>query len=106
MAATMTLEDHRRGFAAAISVLLAEFDAYLDSGTADPATDGVGYRQGVIWLNPEELAELGKTMQGALARIAANRPGRDESPICSARSCSPARTAPHSRVLGDEHGPP
>lgn len=44
-AATATVEDHRRVFVTAMAVLLAEFDAYLDRETADPATDLVGYRQ-------------------------------------------------------------
>ncbi len=34
-AAAMTLEDHRRGFAAAMAVLIAEFNAYLDRDGAD-----------------------------------------------------------------------
>jgi len=42
MAAAMTLEDHRRGFAAAMAVLIAEFNAYLDSDGADPAADAGG----------------------------------------------------------------
>jgi hypothetical protein len=78
LAAEMTVEDHRRGFAAAISVLIAEFNAYLDSDGANPAVDGVGYRQGVLWMTPDELAELGTSiadvMQAAVAREPA--PGR------------------------------
>ncbi|MFR9779961.1 hypothetical protein ACL02O_28380 [Micromonospora sp. MS34] len=35
-AAAMTLEDHRRGFAAAMAVLIAEFNAYLDRDGTDP----------------------------------------------------------------------
>src|SRR3982750_204682 len=47
-AAAMTWEDHRRGFAAAMAVLIAEFNAYLDRDGADPTSDGVSYRQGVL----------------------------------------------------------
>ena len=105
MAAKMTLEDHRRGFATAMSVLLAEFDAYLDSGTADPVTDGIGYRQGVFWLSPEELAELGKAMQGALTRIATNVPGPGRvpylmSPILFPRARDPRQSAEEDADAG------
>jgi hypothetical protein len=80
MAAEMTLDDHRRGFATAISVLLAEFNAYLDSDNADPIADGVGYRQGVLWLSPDELTELGRTMQDALGSVVSNDAGPGRTP--------------------------
>ncbi len=57
-AAAMTLDDHRRGFAAAVTSLLAEFDVYLDRDGADPFADGVSYRQFVLWLSDAEKAEL------------------------------------------------
>src|SRR5215211_5552704 len=38
-AASMSLEDHRRGFAAAVAGLLAAFNAYLDGERADPTAD-------------------------------------------------------------------
>ena len=38
-AAAMSLDDHRRGFAAAMVVLIAEFNAYLDREGANPAAD-------------------------------------------------------------------
>lgn len=56
-AAAMSLEDHRRGFAAAVAVLVAEFNAYLDREHADPTADSVGYMQIPLWLNQDELAE-------------------------------------------------
>lgn len=79
-AAEMTLEDHRRAFAACISVLVAEFDAYLGSEGADPATQGVGYRQAVLWMTPAELAELGHTMAGVLRDAAAHEPAPGRIP--------------------------
>jgi DNA-binding transcriptional ArsR family regulator len=57
-AAAMSLEDHRRGFAAAVAGLLAAFNAYLDGEHADPTADSVGYRQIPLWLTPAELAGL------------------------------------------------
>jgi hypothetical protein len=56
--ATMSTDDHRRGFAAAVTSLLAEFEVYLDRDGADPSTDGVSYRQFVLWLSQAEKAEL------------------------------------------------
>lgn len=58
-AAAMSLEDHRRGFAAAMAALIGEFGAYLDREGADPIKDAVSYRQGTLWLTPEELAQMG-----------------------------------------------
>ena len=76
--ATMTLEEHRQGFAAAMAALLAEFDAYLARPGAEPFADRVGYRQGVVWLSDEELAEAAAELQAVLAVRAGNRaaPGR------------------------------
>ena len=56
--AAMSTDDHRRGFAAAVTSLLAEFEIYLDRDGADPLTDGVSYRQYVLWLSQREKAEL------------------------------------------------
>jgi DNA-binding transcriptional ArsR family regulator len=79
-AAAMTLEDHRRGFAAAIAVLIAEFNAYLDRAGADPTADGVSYRQGTLWLSPEELAETVRKVLAALQSSAANKPAPGRAP--------------------------
>ena len=40
----MSLDDHRRGFAAAMAVLIAEFNAYLAREGANPPADSVSYR--------------------------------------------------------------
>jgi DNA-binding transcriptional ArsR family regulator len=79
-AAAMTLEEHRRGFAAAMAVLIAEFNAYLDRDGADPAADGVSYRQGTLWLSPAELAEMTRKMLGVLHDSAANEPAPGRAP--------------------------
>ena len=79
-AAAMTLEEHRRGFAAAMAVLIAEFSAYLDRDGADPATDGVSYRQGTLWLNPAELTEMTRNMLAVLHGPAANKPAPGRAP--------------------------
>lgn len=79
-AAAMTLEDHRRGFAAAMAVLIAEFNAYLDREGADPVADGVSYRQGTLWLSPAELADMTRTMLAVLQDPAANKPAPGRAP--------------------------
>jgi DNA-binding transcriptional ArsR family regulator len=57
-AASMSLDDHRRTFAAAMATLLAEFNAYLDQENANPTADWVSYIQVPLWLSRDELAEL------------------------------------------------
>lgn len=57
-AAAMTIEDHRRGFAAATASLLAEFSAYLDQPESDPTINSVSYRQFPLWLSDAERAAL------------------------------------------------
>ncbi|MCP2257161.1 Helix-turn-helix domain-containing protein [Streptoalloteichus tenebrarius] len=79
-AASMSLDDHRHGFAAAMAALLAEFNAYLDRPGADPTADSVGYRQGTLWLSQEELAEMIHEWGAALAARARNRPTPERRP--------------------------
>ncbi|MEU6717451.1 helix-turn-helix domain-containing protein [Nonomuraea sp. NPDC046802] len=79
-AKSMSLEDHRHGFAAAMAALLAEFNAYLNRPGADPVADRVGYRQGTLWLRPEEMEELAGELEEMFKARAANRPGRGRRP--------------------------
>ncbi|RPE39228.1 hypothetical protein EDD90_2213 [Streptomyces sp. Ag109_O5-1] len=79
-AAVMTLEDHRWGFAAAMAVLIAEFNAYLDRDGADPVADAVSYRQGTLWLSPDELAEMTAELRAVLGPRLANRPAPGRTP--------------------------
>jgi hypothetical protein len=37
-----------------MAALHAEFNAYLDRDGADQTADSVGYRQGILWLTPDE----------------------------------------------------
>jgi DNA-binding transcriptional ArsR family regulator len=76
--ASMSAEDHRRGFAVAVAALVAEFDAYLDRGDADPSADPVGYRQHAIWLSRDELVAMVGELRAAILPRLANpaAPGR------------------------------
>jgi DNA-binding transcriptional ArsR family regulator len=80
MARGMTPEDHRRGFAGAMAVLIAEFNAYLDRDGADPTADGVSYRQGVLWLSPDELTELTRGVLSVLRDSVPNKPAPGRFP--------------------------
>jgi DNA-binding transcriptional ArsR family regulator len=102
-AAGMTLEDHRRGFAAAMAVLIAEFSAYLDREGADPAADGVAYRQGMLWLSPDELAEMTRTMLGVLRDSAANQPAPGRAPYLLSPVLFPAAPPCPSGLDRDVH---
>jgi DNA-binding transcriptional ArsR family regulator len=74
MAASMSLDDHRRAFAAAMAALLAEFSAYLDRVDADPTADLAGYRQIPLWLSRDELTELIGQVTEAVVAKAGNQP--------------------------------
>ncbi|MGO1053298.1 helix-turn-helix domain-containing protein [Crossiella sp. CA198] len=79
-AAAMTLDDHRHGFAAAMAALLAEFNAYLDRDGANPPADGVGYKQGTLWLSTAEMTELAGEMVALLRARAGNQAAADRAP--------------------------
>src|SRR4051812_14151393 len=55
---SLSRDDHRRMFAVAMAVLVAEFGAYLDREAADPVADLVGYGQHGVWLDRDELVAL------------------------------------------------
>ena len=79
-AASMSLDDHRRAFAAAMATLLAEFNTYLDQEHADPTANSVGYTQVPLWLSQDELAELIDEVRGALMARRDNGPAPQRSP--------------------------
>jgi DNA-binding transcriptional ArsR family regulator len=79
-AAAMSVDDHRRGFAAAMAALLAEFNTYLDTEDADPVADDVGYRQGVVWLSETERAALIEAASAALRERTGNTAAPDRRP--------------------------
>ncbi|MEU4312680.1 helix-turn-helix domain-containing protein [Nocardia sp. NPDC024068] len=66
--------DHRGIFAAAMAVLLAEFNTYLDSEDADPGADLVGYRQHMLWLAPAEAAALIEDLRAVIVPRLRNSP--------------------------------
>ena len=101
-AASMSLEDHRDGFAAAVAALLADFNAYLDRAHADPAADSVGYRQIPLWLNQDELAELIDEIRGAVMSRMDNAPTPDRGLYLLSPILFPIEEPPHGT---DPDGP-
>jgi DNA-binding transcriptional ArsR family regulator len=73
-AASASLVDHRRVFAVAMAILLAEFNAYLDRDGVDPAADLVGYRQHTLWLSEQERARLISELREVIVRHIGNEP--------------------------------
>lgn len=73
-AARMTADDHRRGLAAVIASVLAEFDVYLARDGADPVADGISYKQFSLWLDSRERASLTEDIRTAIAARIDNRP--------------------------------
>jgi DNA-binding transcriptional ArsR family regulator len=69
---SVSREDHRRAFAAAMAALLAEFNAYLDHDDADPPADQVGYQQRGVWLTGDELLGLITGLRQAIAPVLDN----------------------------------
>jgi DNA-binding transcriptional ArsR family regulator len=72
--ASLSLDDHRRAFATAVAVLVAEFNTYLDRDQPEPAADLVGYRQHAVWLSQDELVEMIGQLRAAIAPRLANEP--------------------------------
>jgi DNA-binding transcriptional ArsR family regulator len=79
-AKAMTLDDHRHAFAGAVAALLAEFNGYLDRDGVNPPADGVGYRQGTLWLDHDELLALVEDLQAAFVARGANEPAPGRRP--------------------------
>ncbi|MFT4468656.1 helix-turn-helix domain-containing protein [Arthrobacter sulfonylureivorans] len=73
--ASMTAEDHRRGFMAFAAGLLDAFDQYTARDTPDLVRDGAGYRQTALWMTDEELTEFSAAIRAAAQKAAPNGPG-------------------------------
>lgn len=90
----MTTDDHRQGFAAAMAVLIAEFNAYLDRSDADPAADSVGYRQATLWLSPDELDTMLTGFRDIVTPLATNKPGPRRRPYLISPILFPSEEPP------------
>ncbi|MGH3853200.1 MAG: helix-turn-helix domain-containing protein [Pseudonocardiaceae bacterium] len=93
-ATAISLDDHRRGFAAAMAVLIAEFNAYLDRDDANPTTDSVSYRQDTLWLTPDELTALIGELLTVLRPHLGNQPTPGRAPYLLSPILFPTRPPP------------
>jgi hypothetical protein len=101
-ARTMTLDDHRRGFTAAMAALIGDFGAYLDRDGADPVADEVSYRQFTLWLTPAERSEAIRQFGRLLLALNANGPGDGREPYLSSTIFFPSGP----RAAGPDNGTP
>ncbi|MFD5692476.1 helix-turn-helix domain-containing protein [Streptomyces rubiginosohelvolus] len=104
---SLSLDDHRSAFAAALAVLTAEFAAYLDRDSADPVADLVGYRQHAVWLSPGELHGMIDGLREAIAPHLANEPSPDRtqyliSPILFPVEAPPTETGTDGTATGSQ----
>ncbi|MFG6196967.1 helix-turn-helix domain-containing protein [Nonomuraea sp. JJY05] len=93
-AAALSPDDHRRVFATSMAVLVAEFNAYLDRGNADPAADLVGYRQHAVWLSRDELEKMIVELRRVLLPLLSNQPTPDRARYLLSPIFFPVEPAP------------
>lgn len=74
-AASLTPEEHLRGFVAFVGALVAAFDRYVHSPEATPRTDPLGYRQVSLWLTEAETDDLVDDLREVLQRYAGHEAG-------------------------------
>ena len=67
-ASEMSAEEHFRAFTAFTGSLIETYGRYLDTPGADPAEDGVSFRQARLWLTDDELDSLVADVKAALAQ--------------------------------------
>ncbi|MER7442999.1 helix-turn-helix domain-containing protein [Micromonospora avicenniae] len=99
---SMSVDDHRRAFAAAMAALLAEFNAYLDREHADPANDFVGYRQHAVWLSPDELVAMIDELRQVIVPRLANPAAPDRAQYLLSPILFPVEEAPDVDALRDQ----
>lgn len=63
----MSADDHLEAFAVFAGALIESYGRYLDTPGAQPARDGVSYRQARLWLTDDELEDLRTEMANTLA---------------------------------------
>jgi DNA-binding transcriptional ArsR family regulator len=75
--AAMSRDEHLRAFTTFAASLMGDFDRYLAHEDADPAADGVVYRQAAVWLTEEEFAVMIEEIERAVvSRMDNTRDGR------------------------------
>jgi hypothetical protein len=101
----MTLEEHRKGFLAAASALISEFDRYLSGRDADPVVDFVGYRQFPLWLSREDVLGLVGVLTPYLRELAAKQPTPERRPYILSPIFFPLEEAAGAPTTGSSSEP-
>ena len=103
MAASIGPDEHRKVFAVAMATLIAEFNAYLDHGDADPTADLVGYRQHAVWLSHDELTTLITDLRAAILPALTNQATPDRTQYLLSPILFPAQlTSGPGRLLNQQ----
>ena len=71
-AATMSREEHLRGFITFAASLIDAFGRYVGDPAATPANDMMGYRQVALWLDEAERDRLVAELSGVVERYRPN----------------------------------
>jgi DNA-binding transcriptional ArsR family regulator len=79
--ASMTTDEHMRGFITFVGSLVHSLTVYLDEPTSKPARDGLSYRQAAIWLSETERRHLMKQLGDVLAPYLAQIPAPERQRI-------------------------
>lgn len=67
-ASEMSADEHFEAFTTFAGILIETYGRYLETPGANPAVDGVGFRQARLWLTDHELDDLVADVTMALAR--------------------------------------
>ena len=65
------MEDHAHAFTAFVASMLADFDRYLATNSADPVRDGAVARVAAMWLTDGEFMELARDLSPSRATSSA-----------------------------------
>jgi Helix-turn-helix domain len=105
-AAAMTPAEHSQAFMTFVAQLLADFDSYLASGSADIGRDGAGYGMSAMWLSDAEYADFLRDVRAVFQPRLANAPGtgrrrRLVSTVMLPAREGPTASGPHGARRGD-----
>jgi len=75
-AAAMSREQKSQVFMAFVAGLLADFDRYIATASADPAHDAADFRVGALWLSDSDFAAFLRDLAMVLQPRLANAPGK------------------------------
>jgi predicted ArsR family transcriptional regulator len=92
--AAATPDEQLRWFATFLAGILDTYGRYVRAGAGDPVRDGVGFREVVLQLSDQELADMGAAINAAVVPFLANAPADDRAPRLLATILVPVRPLP------------